>query len=87
MLTKVFRLLPLLVLACIVIAACSSAESEERPVLVTGAGTPRCGRACGSCSSGARPRPRRSGTCTRRSATGRARTPGSTAAGSDHIRG
>ena len=31
MLTKVFRLLPLLVLACIVIAACSSAESEERP--------------------------------------------------------
>ena len=31
MLAKVFRLLPLLVLACIVIAACSSAESEERP--------------------------------------------------------
>ena len=32
MLAKVFRLLPLLVLACIVIAACSSAESEKRPV-------------------------------------------------------
>ncbi len=31
MLAKVLRLLPLLVLACMVIAACSSAESEARP--------------------------------------------------------